>query len=55
MRVCTQVDLTPANKEELVRDLKAGESFVCINYEMMKFRILMGGNKAKSRTTTLDF
>lgn len=49
------MDLPSANKEELVRDLKAGESLDCSSHEMVRFRILRGGNKAKSRTTALGF
>lgn len=44
-----------ANKDELVGNLKAGGSLGCSDHEMEKFRILQGGNKAKSRITTLGF
>lgn len=51
----TQLDHILTNKEKLVEDLRARGSLGCSDHEMMKFRILQGGNKAKRRFTTLDF
>ena len=35
--------------------MKTGDSLGCRDHELMEFRILRGGNKAKNRTTSLDF
>ena len=51
----TLLDLTLANKEEQVRDVKAGGSLCCSDHGMVKFRIVRGENKANSRITTLSF
>jgi len=45
MRAGTQLHLTCANKEELVRDLNAGESLDGSDHEMEGFRILTGGSQ----------
>lgn len=55
MKIGTQLDLTLANKEGLMRDLKAGGRLYCSDHEAVEFRILRGGNKSKSRITTLVF
>lgn len=41
--------------EEFIMYVKVGSCFSCRDHEMVEFRILKGGNRAKSRTTTLDF
>lgn len=43
------------NKEELVRDVKVGDSLGYSDHEMGEFRILREGSRVKSRTTALDF
>lgn len=40
--------------EELIRDVKPGGSLGSSCHEIMKFRILREGSKAKSSITTLD-
>ena len=50
----TLMNLVLTNKDELVRDVKAGDSLGCGEHEREEFRMLKGGNKAKSRNTTLD-
>lgn len=52
---CVLLDLILSNKEELVRDVKIRDKFGCRDHEIVEIRILRGWNKAKSRTTTLEF
>lgn len=49
------LDLRIANKEEMVRDVKAGMALACSDNDIVEFWIPRGGSMAKSRTTTLDF
>lgn len=49
------LNLIFANKEEIVRDVKAAGSLTCSIQEMVEFRVLRGRNKAKSRITATDF
>lgn len=49
------LDLIVTNKEELPRDVQVRDSCGCSDQEMVEFRILKGGSRAKSRTTALDF
>lgn len=49
------MNLVFTNKEELVRDVKVGGRLGCSVHEMVEFRVLRGGNKAKIRTATIDF
>ena len=49
------LDLVLPNKDELVRDVKVGDSLVCSNHEIMEFKILRERCKAKSRIAALDF
>lgn len=42
-------------KEELVGEVKVRDSFGSSDHELIKFRILREGNKAKSSIPTLDF
>ena len=44
-RGASLLDLVCTNKGELVRDVKAGDSFACGDHGMVEFRILRGGNK----------
>jgi len=48
------LDLILANKAELIVDVEAGGRLGCTDHEMMQFRILSEGSRAKSRTTTLN-
>lgn len=43
------------DKEELVGKAKVGGSLGCSDHEMMQFRILKGGSRAKSMIPSLDF
>jgi len=43
------LDLVLTNKEELVEDVKVGGRLGCSDHEMVEFRILRGGSRAKSR------
>jgi len=43
------------NKEGLVEDVKVGGRLRCSDHEMVGFRILRGGIRARSRTKTLGF
>ena len=43
------------NKEGLVGDVKVEGSLGCSDHEVVEFRILRGGSRAKSKITTLDF
>lgn len=54
-RKCALLNLMLTNNEELIMDVKVGGCLGCRDHEMVEFRILGGGNRAKSRTTTLDF
>lgn len=49
------VDLIRLNKEGLIADAKVESGLSCSDCEMVEFRILRGGSKAKSRSTTIDF
>lgn len=49
MRADCLLDLTLANKAELVRDVKAGGSLGCSNHEIVDFRIMRGGEKSKKK------
>ena len=51
----TLLGLVLTKKEELVKDVKVRGNLDCSDHEMVEIRILSGGNKAKSRTTTLVF
>lgn len=42
-----------ANMEELIRDIKLGDSLGCSGHDILKFSILTEGSKAESRITTL--
>lgn len=42
-------------KEELVGEVKVRDSFGSSDHELIEFRILRGGNRAKSSIPTLDF
>lgn len=46
-------DEPDTNKDELVRDVKAGDSLGCSEHERQEFRIPKGKNKAKNRSTLL--
>jgi len=48
------LDLVLTNKEGLVEDAKVGGRLGCSDHEMVEFRILRGGSRAKSRIKTLD-
>jgi len=50
----TLLDLMLSSKEELVRDMKVRDQLGCSSHQVVEFRILRGGNNAKSRITTLD-
>ena len=54
-RAGTLLDLILTDKEELVGVFKTGGSLGCSDHEMVEFRILRGGRRAKSRITTLGF
>jgi len=43
------------HKGKAVDDVCVRSSLGCSNHEMMEFRILRGGNKAKRKITSLDF
>lgn len=43
-----------ANKD-LLGNVETGGRFHCSNHETSEFRVLRGGNKAKSRVTVLNF
>lgn len=47
MRADCLLDLTLANKAELVRDVKAGGSLGWSNHEIVDFRIMREGKKRK--------
>ena len=49
------LDLILTNKEELVGHVKIRDSLGCSDHEMVKFRVLRGGDKANCRIATLDF
>lgn len=49
----TLLNLILRNKKKPVRDVKVRSSLDCSDHKMPGFRILKGGNKAKSRVTTL--
>jgi len=49
------LDLVLMNKEGLVEDMKIGGSLSCSDCEIVEFRILHGGNMARSKIKTLDF
>ena len=49
------LDLLLTNKEEWVMDVKVRGSFGCSDHEMIEFRILKEGNKAKSSITASGF
>lgn len=49
------LDLVPMNKEDLVRDVKAGGSLNCSDHEMVKFRTMQGSNEILSRIAALNF
>lgn len=49
------LDLILANKEELDGYGRVRNSLCCSDYEIVEFRILRGGNEAKSRISDLDF
>jgi len=49
------LDLVLTKKEELVKHMNVRGNLDCSDHEMVDTRILSGGNKAKSRTTTLVF
>jgi len=51
----TLLDQMLRNKEEWVRDLKAGDCLGCSDHETEKFRTLQGANKAKSGITAVVF
>ena len=54
MRRGALLDLTLKNKEGLFGDGKVEGRFGCRDHEMVEFRILRGGSKAKRKTTALD-
>lgn len=47
--------LLGTNRDGLVGYMKFKGSLSCSEHEMLEFKILLGGSRAKSRTTTLDF
>jgi len=49
------LDIVLMNKEGLAEDVKVGARLGCIDHEMVNFRNLCGGSRAKSRIKTLDF
>jgi len=51
----TLLDPVLTNKEGLVEDVKAGDSLVCSDHEMVNFRILCGGSGSISKIKMLDF
>ncbi|GAB0208710.1 hypothetical protein GRJ2_003336700 [Grus japonensis] len=55
MRRGALLDLTLTNKERLARGVKLKGSLGCSDHEMVEFKILSGGSRAKSKITTLDF
>lgn len=55
MREGTLLDLLITNKKALVGDGKVRGILCCSAHNVMEFRILREGNRAKSRITALDF
>jgi len=49
------LDLVLTNRGGLIEDVKSGGSLGCSDHEMVEFRILHEGRRARSRITTLDF
>ena len=49
------LDLVFTNEERLIGDVKVGGGLGCSDHDMVEFRILQGGSRAKSRIVTLDF
>ena len=49
------LNLILINKEGQAGDMRAGDSLGCHDHNMVEFRILQGGSRAKSRIATLDF
>jgi len=49
------LDCVQTNKKGLVEDAKVGGGLGCSDHEVVEFRILLGGSRAVSRITTLDF
>ena len=50
----TLMDIIPINTEELVRDVKDEGSLSCREHDMVEFRVLREGSRAKNRITNLD-
>lgn len=48
------LDQLLASDKELTSDVKAGDSLCSSEHEMILFRVLREGNKAKCSVTTLD-
>lgn len=48
------MDLMPITMEELVRNVKDEGSLGCREHDMVEFRVLREGSRAKSRITNLD-
>jgi len=49
------LDLVVTKKERLVEDVKVGGNLGCSDHDMVKLRILCGGNREINRITTLKF
>jgi len=55
MRRHVLLNIVRTNRDGLVEDVKAGGSLSCSDHEIVVFRILRGGRRAKNKIKTLDF